>query len=144
MHNVIGMALNWQHGYCDRQDPQQPTNSPLGSGMSWVQPVMPEQYCIASSSSLQGQGAGQGQSAAPASDDWHHLAHPDDCQPQEAAGQQVAEVADVVWPEDLGVCAQWAGQAPKNAFALDTGGAKAFVDFWKSVIELASQDMYAN
>ena len=101
------MAYSWQHGGPDRQDPQAPTQSPLGSDTHLVEPLMPQQFVIASSSSLaqfpaQDQGATQ--------DDWY------DCKPQEPA---VPKLADVVLPEDQSVGVQLAGEAPKSPFALD-------------------------
>lgn len=118
------MAYSWQHGGPDRQDPQAPTQSPLGSDTNLVQPLMPQQFVIGSSSSL-AQFPAQDQGAA--QDDWY------DCKPQEPASQvpfaAVPKLADVVLPEDQSVGVQLAGEAPKSPFALASGGAEALEDF---------------
>ena len=64
------MAHHWHDGYADRQDPQAPIGSPLGSDMTLVQPptrLLPEQYQMASPSSL-----AQAQAPGAAPDSWHH------------------------------------------------------------------------
>ena len=98
------MSHYWQYGYPDRQDPQPPTGSPLGSDINLVQPVMPEQFQIGSSSSL---AQAQAQDQGAAQEEWHHCSQPDNCQPQEPANQvpfvAEPELADVVWQEDPGV-----------------------------------------
>ena len=108
------MAHSWQHGFPDRQDPHPPTASPLGSDINLVQPVIPEQLFIGSSSSL---AQFQAQDQGAAQDDWHHCSQQDNCQPQEPASQvpfaAEPELADVVWPEDPVVGVQWADEAPK-------------------------------
>ena len=131
------MAYSWQHGCPDRQDPQAPTASPLGSDTNLVHPLMPEQVLIGSSSSL-AQFPAQDQGAA--QDDWYDCSQQDNCKPQEPASQvpfaAEPKLADVGWPEDPGVDVQWADEAPKSPFALASGGAEALAAFFGNLRQL--------
>ena len=112
------MSWAWQGGCPDRQDPQAPLGSPLGSDIQVVQPptsLLPQQYVLASPDSWHPPPA-QAQEPKAALDEWY------DAKPGSA---------EVEWPEDTGVGAavQWADEAPKSPFALPSGGAEAFAAF---------------
>ena len=90
------MAHHWHDGFADRQDPQAPIGSPLGSGITLVQPptrILPEQFVVCTAPH-QNHAQAQAQDPGAAPDDWQMVGG----QPSKVSVATEPGLANAWWP----------------------------------------------